>query len=519
MNFLSKLGQKLEQRYIEYQQYLNELIEYKNKIDIKLGEFRNLREKTIIELDKRETEIEARLQGLASEAKNILLLQDEKQRQKIFEKEKYLYKEVDRWKSDQDNVLKIKEKEINKWKYEQENILKTQEQAINKWKHEQEDILNIKKEEINEWTKNEEKRLYLEEITFKKWQRKEEKKLNKKEHDINIIIEEKTIGFPWLADIIAKYEEQAEFKVAKYLEKKKLPAKTAAENLRTISKEKKEIKKKLVIAQNYIAYYESLFPWLRDYIDCDIDELFKQVEREKEPENESENEDPVLKLMTKNEYYSLSSEKRNQLALDRYIKSKKSNWQIGRDYERYIGYIYEKDGFKVEYTGIIEGLGDLGRDLICSKKGEIKIVQCKCWSSRKVIREKHINQLYGTSIKYMIDQGIKMKKKYDGSLFSDPVSEYKITPVFVTSTKLSDVAMEFANMLEIEIIQEKKFESYPLIKCNISNNKEKIYHLPIDQKYDTVKMTKHGCFYVKTVAEAEKQGFRRAYRWKGSNNN
>lgn len=56
-----------------------------------------------------------------------------------------------------------------------------------------------------------------------------------------------------------------------------------------------------------------------------------------------------------------------------------------------------------------------------------------------------------------------------------------------------------------------------MIKCNISRvNGEKIYHLPVDQQYDTVKVEKkHGEFYSKSVIECEKQGFRRAFRWKG----
>jgi len=50
-----------------------------------------------------------------------------------------------------------------------------------------------------------------------------------------------------------------------------------------------------------------------------------------------------------------------------------------------------------------------------------------------------------------------------------------------------------------------------------SNNKEKIYHLPFDQQYDKLAMSKEsGRLYLSSAAEAEQQGFRRAYRWKGS---
>ena len=55
-----------------------------------------------------------------------------------------------------------------------------------------------------------------------------------------------------------------------------------------------------------------------------------------------------------------------------------------------------------------------------------------------------------------------------------------------------------------------------MIKCHVGKT-EKIYHLPFDQQYDRTQMSRDdGDIYVSTVAEAEKLGFRRAYRWKGS---
>jgi hypothetical protein len=33
---------------------------------------------------------------------------------------------------------------------------------------------------------------------------------------------------------------------------------------------------------------------------------------------------------------------------------------FGRDYERYVGYLHERDGFSVEYLGIACGYDDLG---------------------------------------------------------------------------------------------------------------------------------------------------------------
>ena len=56
---------------------------------------------------------------------------------------------------------------------------------------------------------------------------------------------------------------------------------------------------------------------------------------------------------------------------------------------------------------------------------------------------------------------------------------------------------------------------FPRIKCNINSSNEKIYHLPMDQQYDNVVIKNAGEQYAFTVLEAEKAGFRRAYRWNG----
>ena len=56
-----------------------------------------------------------------------------------------------------------------------------------------------------------------------------------------------------------------------------------------------------------------------------------------------------------------------------------------------------------------------------------------------------------------------------------------------------------------------------MIKCNINKvTREKIYHLPIDQQYDKILIgDEEGEFYFLTTKEAEKEGFRRAWKYRG----
>ncbi len=335
------------------------------------------------------------------------------------------------------------------------------------------------------------------------------------EEDIQKIISEKEIGFPWLAKAISDYYENLDNIYASYLERKNRPALKQAERIKEITKEKALFKKEYLIMKYTIKYYESLFPWLSEYIGINSDQLLEALYSEKELE---ENEDPVLNYIQKGEYLKLNQTERNQKALDRYWSSNKSPWQIGRDYERYIGYLYEREGYKVQYFGIEKGLEDLGRDLVCTKDNITEVIQCKYWSKAKKIpiRENHINQLFGTTVKHYMD--FSGSKECNLHSFLEDYNSGKIIGTIVTSTVLSDIAREFSKTLNIKVKEGIELDfGYPCIKCNINPaTKEKIYHLPFDQQYDKTKIDfESGEFYAKKVNEAERRGFRRAYRWLG----
>jgi hypothetical protein len=204
------------------------------------------------------------------------------------------------------------------------------------------------------------------------------KQINKVAKHLDKIIKEKTLGFPWLADAIAQYQEMRDLKIAEFFEKKLNTAFSTADKVREIAKEKRILQKQYRITRNLIKYYESLFPWLPDYVGYNLDELVEQVTKKEAQEDGVE--DPVKFYVTKAEYDKLSTTERNQRALDRYWAKKKRPWEIGRDYERYIGYLYESEGYGVYYQGIVEGLYDLGRDLIAKKEHNIEVIQCKYWS-------------------------------------------------------------------------------------------------------------------------------------------
>jgi hypothetical protein len=300
------------------------------------------------------------------------------------------------------------------------------------------------------------------------------------------------IGQAWAA-----YEKAVAAKQASALMKKSHPAPAAAKAVQEKGRELAEAVRRARAAEWVVELYEWHFPWLTELLEMNEAESYVE---EAGDEEEPDRDDPVSDWLTAEEYRALSPVERNQRALDRYLKSRKTPWQLGRDYERYIGYLREQAGCAVTYHGIFKGLEDLGRDVLAEKDGAIEVIQCKRWAQHKTIHEKHIFQLYGTMVLAKLEQ-----------------PEKAITGTFTTTTTLSEKAREVADHLEIKVEEGVPLDDYPRIKCNVGREGEKIYHLPFDQQYDTTVIEpERGELYVATVSEAKELSFRRAWKWRGA---
>lgn len=320
-----------------------------------------------------------------------------------------------------------------------------------------------------------------------------------------------TNSFPIFGKVMRDIKRAKVETLANWTSSKKygLP-KTPKEIIQDLKNEINEYSYRAISAEAKLAYYESLAPVLEELVEENSDFEIKN-------DLSLQNVDPASSLLSKEEYKKLSEKDRNQRALDYYKTRKKTKRQIGRDYERYVGFQYEKKGYDVEYKGILAGIEDLGRDLICVREDETLIVQCKYWSKNKTIHEKHINQLFGTYMKYMLELQTDNNDNFQRKIFDvfDLAKISNCRACFWTKTKLSDTAKAFADALKIEVHENEEIGDYPLIKCNINRStEEKIYHLPYDINYDQVIIEKtRNEFYAFTVEEAEAKGFRRAYPW------
>lgn len=301
---------------------------------------------------------------------------------------------------------------------------------------------------------------------------------------------------PWLSALYADYLQFSDDDIVDTLKYKKRPAELTAERAnKIINGELREYRIRAKSAEYQLNFYESLFPWLLEFKEipsADAVSLVSDIDR-------SENDDGMLirsGYLSIEEYEQLSVTERNQLALDRYIRSEKSSWQVGIEYERYIGYLCEQEGYSVRYNGAVSGFQDMGRDLILEKGDTVVVVQCKRWAKEKTIHENHVFQLAGSVFEY--------RHKHPNKT---------VLGAFVSTVSFSPVAAECGELLGLRLYPNTPFHDYPRIKCNIGKDGEKIYHLPMDQQYDHILIDKPGEFYAATVAEAEAAGFRRAYHW------
>lgn len=307
-------------------------------------------------------------------------------------------------------------------------------------------------------------------------------------------IQEAPLGFPSLLNALKLYDEKKDQKISNWLLSKKNPAPKSSDIIKEETQKRRQAEYECRQVKCLLDYYRNIFPCIDDNDDMKEEALDPIVMLPP-----GDGEDVVERYLSREEYQQLSSSERNQIALDRFWDRNKSKRLIGKLYERYVGYLYEKQGYHVDYFGITEGLSDLGRDLICNNGDEILLIQCKNWSRSKTIYEKHIFQFFGTMYQFTKNN---LKTSVRGA--------------FYTATSLSEIARSFAKEFRIELHENFPLERYPMIKCNVSRNGEGIYHLPFDLQYDTTKINaKDGDRYCMTVAEAEAAGFRRAYRWHG----
>ena len=218
--------------------------------------------------------------------------------------------------------------------------------------------------------------------------------------------------------------------------------------------------------------------------------------------HEEEKRCNIRNWLSDNEYFQMTEQGREQLAVERYISdsSRWTDWEKGRNYEIYCAYKLFNEGYDIIQEGLNKKLEDGGRDIIAThkKNGKILIVQCKNWSERSQIRENVVFQLYGSFVQWKLDN-------------EDKIKGVEVEPWLYITCDLSPEAIKCVNLLGVKV-RRLPMDRFPAIKCNVNHKTgNKIYHLPFDRHYDLVKINAKGKGYKFEIAEAIQEGFRRAY--------
>ncbi|MDR2904360.1 MAG: restriction endonuclease [Helicobacteraceae bacterium] len=155
------------------------------------------------------------------------------------------------------------------------------------------------------------------------------------------------------------------------------------------------------------------------------------------------------------------NEKRNIQAIKRY-------W--GKEYEKYIYWLYTKDGYTVDHRG---GFKDEGIDLIATKHGtgETVLIQCKYWKDKKSIRKIVIVSFFG-AVSYIMAERKYDPEKTRGVLIvpaRSRMTEYAISFFAKVNAKNKDIK---PNVRYLEIPMRRDFSERKLAKLSdfIKNN-------------------------------------------------
>lgn len=202
------------------------------------------------------------------------------------------------------------------------------------------------------------------------------------------------------------------------------------------------------------------------------------------------------KMLSDYEYSSLPPAARYQLALEYELERKKNRPEIGKAFERYIGYCCEQRQYAVVYNGATEKKHDLGRDLIAISpdRKTVYVIQCKYYAADKEVHENAVMQLFGSV-----------------SMFAATYPGVSVFGVLVSSCPLSVDAKNCIghfNALRYFENVHADLRHYPAVKCAISSSGARHFYLPFDSCYDTV-VADH---YELTVSDAMSKGFTRALK-------
>ena len=156
-------------------------------------------------------------------------------------------------------------------------------------------------------------------------------------------------------------------------------------------------------------------------------------------------------LFNKNDETQKKNFKPTKTQRQNYQKMKRQNIKKGKEYEKFIGRMFEEKGYIVKYNGIEAGKKDSSIDLIAIKGQQIIFTQCKNWKegSKYKINHEKIKAFIGDTTTF-----ITQNPQYQ---------QYNIKRLFCVANDVFDKsALAYMNsnrnIIEYRIIKQKEAE-------------------------------------------------------------
>lgn len=161
-----------------------------------------------------------------------------------------------------------------------------------------------------------------------------------------------------------------------------------------------------------------------------------------------------------------------------------SNLGINKRYRIYIGYLYERMGWSVDYTS--------GKNLISRKDNRLIV------TLSEAIYTVDLNAMYS-----LLGEAMECGK--DNAFGS-------VSAMCVTSSVLVSRVMTLANKFNVAVREHFYFHNFPCVRCKANFEGQRVYYVPDDDEYLSVRIVpEDGDKYCWTADEAEVLRFYRPY--------
>ena len=175
-----------------------------------------------------------------------------------------------------------------------------------------------------------------------------------------------------------------------------------------------------------------------------------------------------------------------------------SRERVGSIYEHYIGIGYERAGFGVEYRGEFKGVRDGGIDLVAqNESGDVFLIQCKRWSSDKVVFRKSIHQFHGAVDAWMVENRPTIE-----------MLNLRVRAVFYTTAQFDEEAVSDARKFLITLRHKECPSQFDCVRCFQDFLGRRRYLRPWDDGWKSEGFL-HSGFFVLSCREAFNLGYKR----------